>query len=247
MKHVSWQKNMQDLLKPFGVTIVSETIERVTMGDWIGRVRKTVVVDGGDTLSEEAFLKALEAEKAYFAEVKAKEAEETQKLQQQLKTEELERQEKEAERKRKEREERLRQRSLYNKAQLVKIDNANDPASFIAAIEEEPEEEEEEEEMKNNEHIMSGDEEEEEEIEIPPPVQIDEIPAVIEVKLSEEELAKIEAERKRQEEEEKKRQDRLRALEKEALMSKLIMETVELCKRVNEPLVWVLFVPRMIN
>ncbi|ETO16826.1 hypothetical protein RFI_20511 [Reticulomyxa filosa] len=247
MKHVSWQPQMQDMLKPFGVTIVSETLEKVALFFnfekyaitkrtqkilyyWIGRVKKSVVVDGSDTISEEAFMKALEAEKAYFAQIKKKESEETKRLQHEMQVEEEHRREKEAERKRKEREERLRQRSLYNKAQLTKIDS-NEPT----AIEEEPEEDDEE------KAILSADEEEErEEIIVPPPVQIDEIPAVIEVKLSEEELAKIEAERKHQEEEERKRQEKLQALEKEALMSKLIMESVELCKRINEPLDWVL-------
>jgi len=242
MKHVSWQNQMQDLLKPFGVTIVSETIEKVTITDWILRVRKSVVVDGGDQINEEAFLKALEAEKQYFTQLKEKEREVHQQLKQQLQTEESERREREAERKRKERDERLRQRSLYNKSQLAKIDG-DDPKDFIAAIEEEPEEDED---IKNEKEIFSGDEEEEDE-DIPPPVQIDEIPAVIEIQLSPEELAKIEEERKKQEEEERKRQERLQALEKEALMSKLIMETVELIKRINEPLTWVLFVPRMVG
>jgi len=241
MKHVSWQKEMQDFLKPFGITIVSETMEKVTMQDWIGRVRKSVVVDGNDQLNEEAFLKALESEKQYFSQLKAKEQEDTDRLKKQLEAEESARQEREAERKRKQREERLRQRSLYNTAQLAKTDN-EDPNNFIAIIEEE-EPEEEEHDLKNEKDILSADEEEEDE-DLPPPVQIDEIPAVIEIKLSEEELAKLEAERKQQEEEEKKRQERLQALEKEALMSKLIMETVELCKRLNEPLCWLLFGPR---
>jgi len=81
---------------------------------------------------------------------------------------------------------------LYNKSQLAKSDG-DDPQNFVAAIEEEPEEEE-----------KLATDEEEEEIEIPPPVHIDEIPAVIEVKLSAEELAKLEEERKHYEEEEKK-------------------------------------------
>jgi len=117
-----------------------------------------------------------------------------------LEAEESARQEREAERKRKQREERLRQRSLYNTAQLTKTDN-EDPNNFIAIIEEDPEEEEQD--LKNEKDILSAGEEEEDE-DLPPPVQIDEIPAVIEIKLSEEELAKLEAERKQQEEEEKK-------------------------------------------
>jgi len=99
MKYVSWQTQMQELLKPFGVTIVSETIQKVNLEDWIGRVRKSVVVDG--ELSEEAFNKALEAEKAYFADLKQKEKEETDRLKEQLQSEELERREREKERKKK--------------------------------------------------------------------------------------------------------------------------------------------------
>jgi len=100
MKNVSWQTEMQEMLKPFGITIVSETIQKVTIEDWIGRVRKAVVVDG-DQLSEEAFNKALEAEKSYFTTLKQKETEETNRLKQQLETEELERREREKERKKK--------------------------------------------------------------------------------------------------------------------------------------------------
>lgn len=77
MKHVSWKGYMQKLIGPYGVQVLAESLDMVTLETWILRVRKTVVVDGSDDfLSPEAFLRALEAEKSHFEAIRMqKEAE----------------------------------------------------------------------------------------------------------------------------------------------------------------------------
>lgn len=60
---------MQKAIGPFGVEVLAEEYEMVTLEDWILRVRKTVVVDG-EAIDAESFRKALEAEKAHFEEKK---------------------------------------------------------------------------------------------------------------------------------------------------------------------------------
>ena len=64
------------------------------------------------------------------------------------------------------------------------------------------------------------------------------------VKLTEEEIRKLEEERKRQEEEIKKKTQKVVKEAKLVLQSKLVIESVELVKRITEPLTWVLFIPR---
>lgn len=80
MRDVGHKGFMQKAIGPYGVEVLAEDYESVTLEDWILRVRKTVVVDGHDDLmNAEAFLKSLEAEKAHFAEMKAKKEEERRK------------------------------------------------------------------------------------------------------------------------------------------------------------------------
>ena len=80
MRDVGHKGFMQKAIGPYGVEVLAEDLESVTLEDWILRVRKTVVVDGHDDLmNAEAFLKSLEAEKAHFAEMKAKREEEKRK------------------------------------------------------------------------------------------------------------------------------------------------------------------------
>merc|ERR1712130_260326 len=75
MKHVSYNGAMQRLLAPWTVSLTVEHLEKVTISNWIMRVKKTVVVDGNDDFSEEAFKKALEEENKYILEIKQKEKE----------------------------------------------------------------------------------------------------------------------------------------------------------------------------
>ena len=80
MVNIGYKGYMQKLIGPYGVEVLAESYEYVTLEDWILRVRKTVVVDGDDELmNAEAFKKALEAEKAHFAEKKRKQEEERRK------------------------------------------------------------------------------------------------------------------------------------------------------------------------
>eukprot|EP01083_Nonionella_stella_P011713 33255_1 len=90
MVHIGFKGWMQKSIGPYGVEVLAEDYEYVTLEDWILRVRKTVVVDG-EAIDADAFRKALEAEKAHFAEMKAKKEEEKRKK------EELERKLNEAE------------------------------------------------------------------------------------------------------------------------------------------------------
>ena len=60
---------MQKAIGPFGVEVIAEEYEMVTLEDMILRVRKQVVVDG-EAIDAESFRKALEAEKAHFDEKK---------------------------------------------------------------------------------------------------------------------------------------------------------------------------------
>jgi len=91
MLHVSYRAEMQKMLSPWNVAIVAETFEKVTIEDWLLRVRKTVVVDGNDELfTQEAILKALNEEEEYLKQLKLKEEEAKKKhllLQQQQKEE----------------------------------------------------------------------------------------------------------------------------------------------------------------
>merc|ERR1719283_66112 len=66
---LSYKGWMQKAIGPFGVEVLAEDYEMVTLEDWILRVRKTVVVDG-EAIDAESFRKALEAEKAHFEEKK---------------------------------------------------------------------------------------------------------------------------------------------------------------------------------
>ena len=80
MVNIGYKGKMQKLIGPYGVEVLAESYEYVTLEDWILRVRRTVVVDGDDELmNAEAFKIALEAEKAHFAEKKRKQEEERRK------------------------------------------------------------------------------------------------------------------------------------------------------------------------
>ncbi len=71
--HKGW---MQKAIGPYGVEVMAESYDYVSLEDWILRVRRTVVVDGTDELmNADAFNKALQAEKAHFNEMKAKKEE----------------------------------------------------------------------------------------------------------------------------------------------------------------------------
>eukprot|EP00483_Globobulimina_turgida_P002563 UN02567 len=68
--HKGW---MQKAIGPYGVEVIAESYDYVSLEDWILRVRRTVVVDGTDELmNADAFRKALQAEKEHFNEMKQK-------------------------------------------------------------------------------------------------------------------------------------------------------------------------------
>eukprot|EP01084_Bolivina_argentea_P073734 133791_1 len=80
MKHIGNKGWMQKAIGPYGVEVLAEDHDQVTLEDWILRVRKTVVVDGNDELmNADAFRKALEAEKEHFAEMQKKKEEQKRK------------------------------------------------------------------------------------------------------------------------------------------------------------------------
>ena len=119
-KHVSWQNNMRNKLKPWSVAIEAAKKEFVTISEWILRVRKTVVVDGNDDISEESFRKALEAEERFIKE--QRELEERQR-QERIKREEEERirKMKEETQKRYAKAETIGTAALYDKQSLKKV------------------------------------------------------------------------------------------------------------------------------
>eukprot|EP01083_Nonionella_stella_P287635 979151_1 len=133
MKHVSYNGEMQNLLSPWTISLTVETKEKVTIKDWIMRVKRTVVVDGGNELfSEEAFKKALQEENEHILKLKEKEKEmfEKQKKEEEnAKIEEM----RLATRKRKEKADK-KQSTIFTKVQLkqilqspIKIDNSKTP------------------------------------------------------------------------------------------------------------------------
>ena len=72
MKHVSWKPQMQKLLSPWNVTVTADSLEKVTIEEWILRVRRVLSVDGDDEfLNAQSFLKALEEERLLFEAKKA--------------------------------------------------------------------------------------------------------------------------------------------------------------------------------
>ena len=73
-KHVQYSGAMQELMKPWTVSLTTSTLEAVTIKDWILRVKRSVVVDGKDDMfTEEAFRKAMEEEERWMATLRAKE------------------------------------------------------------------------------------------------------------------------------------------------------------------------------
>ena len=64
------------------------------------------------------------------------------------------------------------------------------------------------------------------------------------IELTEEELAILEEERKRKEAEEHERRTENEKKYRGVLQSKMVLESVELCKRTGERLCWVLFAPK---
>jgi len=70
-------------------------------------------------------------------------------------------------------------------------------------------------------------------------------PVVVEVVLTPEEIEKIEQERKKKEEEEKIRRIQREKVLKLVQHSKLVLESVELVKRINAEITWVLLEPRL--
>lgn len=81
-KHVSYNGAMFGMLKPWTVSLSAESLQKVSIRDWILRVKKSIIVDGADeTFTEEAFRKALEEEEQWIAAQKQKEHELRQKQQ----------------------------------------------------------------------------------------------------------------------------------------------------------------------
>jgi len=262
MKHVSYNGEMQKLLAPWTISLTVEHKEKVTISSWIMRVKRTVVVDGGDELfSEEAFKKALEEESQYIEDLKKKEQELAAKRQQEEEQRRVEQMQKET-RQRIDKSLSKQTSTEFTRVQLKQvldspinaIDAAKTPTmdadgnylinhevdysavpdakigdskdKKLNQVDENKEDEDEEEE----------DESSEEEPREPSPEPV--------IELTEEEMQQIEEERKRKEEEElaKRKENELRY--RSVLQSKLVLESVELCKRTSEKLCWVLFAPK---
>jgi len=260
-KHVSFNGEMQRMLAPWNISLTVETKEKVTIKDWIMRVKRTVVIDGDDDkFTEEEYQRALEEEAKYIAELKAKEQAAKIQRDKEEQIEKLKNMQEETV-KRKQKAER-RQSAEFTKLNLkaVKINLGmpapdNHPAStpimdhdghysmdlrfsnvadqkMLDAANDANDANEDE-----TKHASGDDEEEEEEEEREPSPE-----PVIE--LSAEEIAVLDAERKRKEVIELAKRQENEMKYRDVLQSKLVLESVELVKRTSEKLCWILFAPQ---
>lgn len=201
--------------------------KKSTLEDWILRVRKTVVVDGDDELmNAEAFQKALEAEKAHFAEKKKKQEEERKKK------EELERKLKEAEQSSSEEEvydkdEAAKNKRKRRRKQKKKGDGDNDDNDD----EEEGDDEKENTEKKEEETVDNTKNEEESKKE--------------EDKSKTNNLTVETAEAQAMKSGKRKSSINPEVLKARDVSSQLCYESITLIKRPDTDLVWVLVEPRL--
>eukprot|EP00484_Ammonia_sp_Unknown_P017155 CAMPEP_0197028038 /NCGR_PEP_ID=MMETSP1384-20130603/7842_1 /TAXON_ID=29189 /ORGANISM="Ammonia sp." /LENGTH=616 /DNA_ID=CAMNT_0042456979 /DNA_START=66 /DNA_END=1916 /DNA_ORIENTATION=- len=231
MNHIGFKGWMQKAIGPYGVEVLAESYEFVTLEDWILRVRKTVVVDGADELmNAEAFQKALEAEKKHFEERKRKQEEEKKK--------------KEAlENKLKKDEESSSEEEVFDKDEQAKNRKKRKRKKKEQGDEEEEEEEEEEaedaetkeEETESKEEAAPTEEEKTEENENENEKEEDD---KYKTELLSVDVAQTQATKR-------KSSVNPQELKRRDVSSQLCYESITLVKRGDSDLVWVLIEPRL--
>eukprot|EP01084_Bolivina_argentea_P050093 92105_1 len=256
MKHVSYNGAMQNILKPWTVSLTAETKEKVTIDEWILRVKKVVVVDGDEEITEESFRKALEDENEYIAQLKAKEKQMIEKQKEEEMRSKMEQME-ETKRLRQLAADR-KQSNLYTRVELKQVDSNTKPESvktptlgldgnyyfnhevdydaiqaqaLAAQKEREKKSQEERDKMiqsvqQNDDDSTATDDDDEEEEREPSPEPV--------IELTEEELAQIEEQRKKKEAEELAKRTQNEMEYRRVLQSKMVLESVELVKRTGE-------------
>ena len=267
MKYVSYNGEMQRLLAPWTVSLTVEHKEKVTIKDWIMRVKKTVVVDGADeAFSEEAFKKALEEERKYIEQLKLREKELKEKLEKEAEAQKIAQMKLETRRRKEKAEKQMS--TEFTRLQLKQvidspmgrefdrtptmdkdgnylynhdIDYSAIPDKKIEMIAENKEKENDGDTQNENENENDDEDEYEDSSDEDKPKEPSPEPVI---ELTEEELAILEEERKKKEAEEYAKRTENEIKYRGVLQSKMVLESVELCKRTGESLNWILFVPK---